>query len=310
MLSIRSPRCCMFTRLAGLKLDSIVMLSKPFVVLVVVCLAAASPAAAAPRRKKSASAEPQVRVPNSGTSVEPNAVRGLEVGGLKLGMSLDQVRAALAIHDPKLKELNEVRRFPNGHEVDNATRDLSATFVSEISTDSVLGTVGSRVEFRVAFSPPPLPARAVSIYRFIRYSPPEAPSLENVKNALADKYPSCATPLEGCAWKADGTPVGAPAVADVRFEIPCNAALVSYALMPHEGLRGLPRPTGNSCGTYLHAVAQGETLAVRVVDVNGWMKATSAAVSEIENEQKAREAIGSNRRCVVPARHRVMRVSK
>lgn len=129
---------------------------------------------------------------------------------VKLGMSLEEVKAALRSLNPPLvppamaDTKTIVPLLPNG------------AFVASYYAPQSGGTQGSTFKTAtVEFSPPPLPSRAVAISQTVNYGANEGPTLDNLLAAMKEKYgdPHQKRDLARgmaklyWAWAPDGTPL-------------------------------------------------------------------------------------------------------
>lgn len=136
-----------------------------------------------------------------------------ELLNVKLGMTLDEAKAALLSLKPPLAPapgMPEVKTvvplLPNGAFV--------ASYYAP-QTSVVPGTTGKSAT--IQFSPPPGASRAIAISQTVQYGSKDAPTLENLLTALHEKYGKphqTHTNAQGSAklywaWSSEGVPLGA-----------------------------------------------------------------------------------------------------
>jgi len=123
-----------------------------------------------------------------------------ELGGIRLGMTMEEVKAAAAAHQPPLTlKKPETTPIPG---------QPGKTFPWMVSATSYAGLQPSDFEeLEIIFSPPPLAPRVVRILQVTGCSANKAPSKDRLQKILREKFggpPARGYP--GWVWKSSGAP--------------------------------------------------------------------------------------------------------
>jgi len=126
-----------------------------------------------------------------------------ELGGIRLGMTMEELKAAAVARQPPLTlEKPETAPIPG---------QPGKTFPVSLKARSYAGQQPSDFEeFDITFSAPPLVPRVVRINHLAGSSEAKAPSKARLQKTLRDKFggpPARGYP--GWVWRADGTPARA-----------------------------------------------------------------------------------------------------
>jgi hypothetical protein len=162
-----------------------------------------------------------------------------ELGGIRLGMTMDEVKAAAAAHQPPLTlKKPETAPIPG---------QPGKTFPVSVQGRSSAGPQASEFEdFDITFSPPPVTPRVVRITQLTARSESKAPSKDALQKTLREKFggpPAAGYP--GWVWKASGTPARGKEAEDCLID---HAQwLWGYELRP-EGAYGKIKDTSKTCG--------------------------------------------------------------
>lgn len=205
---------------------------------------------------------------------------GLAVAGISLGMTLPQVKAALAKHTPKLRMNAELP----------VTVLNNVSFVSVVSGNSVESVPsGPRESIQVYFTPPPLPSQVFAISRMTRYDAASAISDQNIEASLREKYGP--PTVGGRAWV--WAPGGAPS-SDTSLVATCGTivggALDNYVMQVPAS------PLGAPCARFLIAGYGGangvsESLSISVADTDR----LDTALKALEAKQQGAQQVEAQR---------------
>ncbi len=106
------------------------------------------------------------------------AARRVDVAGMKLGMTPDQIRAAISAHDPTLK----IQVAESTIELADGTQ---RSFVTSVSAERRVTNPDS---IDVSFSQPPRDAQAVGIIRRQSFEARARPPYKPIRKALLEQY--------------------------------------------------------------------------------------------------------------------------
>ena len=228
---------------------------------------------------------------------QPASGAGPEIVGLRLGMSLADVRAALKAHSPGLKS-REVLTVVN-----NAP---STEYLSVLTATSPLRhPVGPEDTIGVDFTPPPSSPRAIFIERFTGFPEGKRPLYSAVRAALIQKYGPPSHVQEGrdtyLVWARDpsGNRITGPNALRCgkyspgdpsrrNFTVlfggikPTGCGLTVFAKLGQEVLRG--------GGPGLHLTELADYLGVSIVDDSGFEALREAAARVAADETRRKGA--------------------
>lgn len=141
---------------------------------------AATAAATAGAPSDAAATPAQVAAADSAPRAAAASAVKVDIVGIQLGMSLDEVKRALQAHSPTMN-VNETRGIVN---------NVAATeYLSWVIARARPGApAGSSDAIGVHFPPPPNPHRAIFVERFTGFRPNQYPLLETLKAALVKKF--------------------------------------------------------------------------------------------------------------------------
>jgi hypothetical protein len=210
-----------------------------------------------------------------------------EAGGVRLGMTLEEVRSALAKQKPVLKIQSEDSAAIPGQP--------GKTFVSFLRAAA---SPPAQETTTVFFSPPP--SRVVVIGRTVGYAKDSAPTVDDVNASLAQKFGPTSTPSRW-VWTAAGAPIS-----DTMKVTGClMTADTSFIDYPATAL-AIPGRLGSiDCGVVVAAapsadgkIAMGVSMKITdLAAIKSAIEKLSAAVNEAQQrqDQEALEKAKKNR---------------
>jgi hypothetical protein len=192
-----------------------------------------------------------------------------EMGGIRLGMTMDEAKAAVAAHQPPMTIVGSTMAPVPGQSVKTFT---AAVYANTYTHNRPLDFEA----FEIFFPPPPAPSRVVGIRRVMGFSPEKAPTQEYLQTSLREKFGGPTTPGPDLSWVWKG---GAHvAGADVKCTGDQTMSVGTYKLSP----QSLSNRTG--CGLVAVAVQRqlgtyARTVTIDIVDYDTLVDAISKAVT-------------------------------
>jgi hypothetical protein len=116
-----------------------------------------------------------------------NEAPGLDILGLRLGMTVDEAKAALKVHDPAVKIAEYRRYYTYSDGVTHGLRSPDFVFYIESSRKIVEGNQWGDEAIALYFSPTPDDQRATYITRS-QSNTPNPPTGQQYRDALIKKY--------------------------------------------------------------------------------------------------------------------------
>jgi hypothetical protein len=205
-----------------------------------------------------------------------------ELGGIRLGMTMEEVKAAAAAHQPPLNlDQPEVTPIPD---------HPGKTFVN-LTARSYVGRQPSDFEvLDIIFSTPPMVPRVVSIIQLTGSSDANAPSKDRLQKTLREKFggpPARGYP--GWVWKSSGTPAPAKEAENCLMEH--GTWLKDYAALPPQATLARIKDASKICG--LVAVASAREPRLVSITITDYAALADALAKTVES---AKESPAASRR--------------
>jgi hypothetical protein len=203
-----------------------------------------------------------------------------ELGGIRLGMTMDEVKAAAAAHQPPLTIIRPATEPVPGQGLSGSGASAGAPGQPDKPGTTVVyahSYTGNRPldyeAFEVYFPPPPVPRRVVAIRRFMGFSKDKMPTEDYLQTSLREKFGGPPEPgFMSWAWKPTGALIhgpesakclGADFIAD-RYQVG-GAAAFAFDLK------------SETCGLVAAAGTRGGAVAITIVDVANLAEALKKA---------------------------------
>ena len=186
----------------------------------------------------------------------------LEVVGIQVGMSIDEVRARL--EQRKIQVYVDKAQFPNSQE----------SFVVRLRGVSPNQDV-ARELIVIQFAPPPNEARAVAVARNANWPLDQGPAIDNLSKTMIDKFGAPARKagkVHNSSWVWIWGKSGSPGVPDPQ--ITCETYLRFFEHTGSMSLNALTQnitpgkftaPLNAGCASGVHATLQGDGNGIRAV---------------------------------------------